>query len=79
MLHETLSEALDAAELDAENSKAILAESIRPAFWNGIKYNETLRNSVPITTLKGKPTRKYFHTIISRLDSGRYEVVSYCS
>lgn len=28
-------------------------------------------------TLKGRPTRKYFHAVITRLDSGRYELVTY--
>jgi len=30
-----------------------------------------------IVSLKSKPTRKYFHVVITRLDSGRYELVTY--
>jgi Fe-S-cluster-containing hydrogenase component 2 len=30
-----------------------------------------------IATMRGKPTRKYFHVCIYRLDSGRYELNTY--
>ena len=72
-----LYQALDAARLSLKD--IMLAEDFEIPFNNGIKYGETITNHVEILTLKGKKTRKYFHIIITRLDNGMYELVSYIS
>lgn len=42
-----------------------------------VSYGTTHRFDFEIKTLKGKPTRKWFHAAIYRMDSGRYELTSY--
>lgn len=41
-------------------------------------YGQVQDRHFEIYTLKGKQTRKWFHVVITRLDSGRYETVAYC-
>lgn len=77
MLYETLSETLDAAEKTL--STVVINENWRDHFSGGINYNQCLDGHFPIESLNGHKTRKYFHVIITRLDSGRYELVSYIS
>lgn len=76
MLHETLSDCLDAARKDCENNQIVLVEAIDN--FEPMRYNTVQRKSFEIDTIKGKKTRKYYHIIISRLD-GRYELVNYAN
>ena len=40
-------------------------------------YGEVRTADFSIVQLRGRPTKKYFHVVITRLDSGRYELVTY--
>lgn len=40
-------------------------------------YGEVCRVSLELDAFHGKPTRKYFHVVIYRLTSGRYELTAY--
>ena len=42
-----------------------------------VNYGQTLQVHLELKTLKSKPTRKFFHASIYRMDSGRYELTSY--
>ncbi len=42
-----------------------------------VGYGCTLLRSYSLAWFKGKPTRKFFHVSIYRLDSGRYELTTY--
>ncbi|MEI7985557.1 MAG: hypothetical protein WCI55_08005 [Armatimonadota bacterium] len=43
----------------------------------GVAYGEVKEGHFPLLSLKGKATKKYLHVIITRLETGTYEVVSY--
>ncbi len=75
MLLETLSEALQAAKNEAIAAKAVVSADFD---FEPMQYNTTQRKSYPIDSLRGKPTRKYFHVIVSRLE-GKYEVIAYAN
>jgi hypothetical protein len=79
-MFEILSDLLAEVKKDLEKNNIVLVEDfiVRYCF-GGIKYNEVRTEHFEIETIKGKKTRKYYHIIISRLDSGRYELVSYAS
>ena len=79
-----LSQTLDAAREQIRIDRVELTDDARSMLFDhfafgGIPYNTVSRVSVPVATLKGKPTRKWFHVIVSRLDNGRYELVSYAN
>lgn len=42
-----------------------------------LAYGDVARNCFEIQTVKGRRTRTYWQVIITRLDSGRYELVTY--
>jgi hypothetical protein len=42
-----------------------------------MNYGEQRRAHFAIALFKNRPTKKYFHVVITRLDSGRYELVAY--
>jgi hypothetical protein len=42
-----------------------------------IAYGHSHCFNFEIKTYRGKPTRKWFHIVIYRLDSGRYELTTY--
>jgi len=42
-----------------------------------MRYNEVRNADFAIAQYKGRPTKMYFHVVITRLDSGRYELVTY--
>lgn len=42
-----------------------------------VAYGQTLSANFEILTLKGKPTRKWYHIVIYRMDNGSYELVTY--
>jgi hypothetical protein len=78
MNHTRLDLALDEVAVFLEKEKIELKENFRERFaFGGIAYGTDKRESFEIETLKGKGTRKYFQLIITRLDSGFYEVVKY--
>lgn len=40
------------------------------SFSSGVKYGQTVRESAPIQTYKGKSTNKYAHAIVTRFEPG---------
>ncbi len=42
-----------------------------------ISYGQRRAFNFEILAYKGKPTRKWFHVVIERLDSGSYELITY--
>ena len=78
MLYETLWAVVDAAQEELKESKVVLEEPDRIQHWfGGIPYGQVAERHEPIKTLKGKRTNKWFHMIITRFESGRYELVTY--
>jgi hypothetical protein len=78
---ETFAQAIDGATRRADASRALLA---RPAdVWNlcqePLNYGATRRESFELALLRDKPTRKFFHVVLYRMDSGRYELTTYIS
>ena len=75
-LHETVASIKDelneyGVELDNESMTTV--ETIQP-----IAYGEVRRVDVPIKSLKGKNTRKWFHIVIERFQhNGLFELVCY--
>lgn len=79
LYHETLGAALVTAIAYAAEAKAVINESeLTDQFSNGgVSYGETRNGDVEIESLKGKGTRKWFHVVIYRMDSGTYELTCY--
>lgn len=75
---ETFSAAIDAA---AARAGACAVLSAPTELWSIVQeplfYGQSRYVSCELDTYKGKPTRKYFHVTIARLDSGRYELTTY--
>lgn len=42
-----------------------------------ISYGQRRSFNFEILAYKGKPTRKWFHVVIERLDNGQYELITY--
>ena len=81
MTFETLGQAVDQAKTEFADYKAVLVEPERleeTYAFGGIPYNTNKKFDSELVTLRGKNTRKWGHLVITRLDSGRYEVVCYC-
>ena len=79
MNHDTLWQALNQAEKELSESRAIPAENWQEKFqYGGIPYGTRKEAHFPLLSYKGKPTKKYGHVVIERLDRGTYEVVVYC-
>lgn len=79
LYYETLASAVTAAQEDAQARAAVFT---RPTdLWalaqDHLGYGETRSVNVELDTLKGKPTKKWFHVSIYRMDSGRYELTTY--
>lgn len=80
MFYETLSDVLDVVDKQILEEKIVLECDYRSSYsTGGINYGETSRTHWEIVSIKGKKTRKYFHVIITRMDNGKYELVSYAS
>lgn len=78
MNQETLWQAIKQAEKELLESKAIPAENWQEKYqYGGISYGERKEVHFSLESYKGKPTKKYGHVIIERLDSGKYETVVY--
>ena len=76
---ETLAGAIDGAVAKADADRVLLA---RPSeLWSmcqdPLNYGNTRRGHFSIERYKDRPTKKYFHVVICRLDSGRYELTTY--
>lgn len=80
---ETLSAALHAfVERTKEDGGAFLVETETLAhvcgqFYGGVSYGQTVSRSFELATFKGKSTKKWAHVTLYRMESGRYELVSY--
>lgn len=74
-----LDQVVDAVLARVERSKSVLADNdqfIRDLS-KPVGYRETNRVDGQLASLKGRPTRKFFHTTIARCESGRYELTAY--
>jgi hypothetical protein len=76
---ETFAQAIDGVIRDADANDVLLA---RPSeVWSMVQeplnYGESRRGDFAIELLKGRPTKKFFHVSIYRMDSGRYELIDY--
>lgn len=76
---ETLSDAVDAA---MDRGLADRCVFTRPTdIWalcqDPLPYGAVRSADIQLDFYRGKPTRKYYHVVITRLDSGRYELVNY--
>jgi hypothetical protein len=80
MLFEKLSDVIAHIKDELYVEEIVLVEDfvVRYCF-GGIAYHQTSKEHFEIETIKGKKTKKWYHIIICRLDSGRYELVSYAS
>ena len=76
-----LSEAIENLRLDSVEMKL----EISPENWDtlverytsdGVKYNQYISSAVPCDKKRGKNTRAWFCTRITRRDDGRYEWTS---
>lgn len=65
------------AALRLQRAGAVLENSEWQQDISAVNYGDTRRWSYAIASLKGKPTKKWFHFAIYRLDSGRYELTAY--
>ena len=76
---ETLGATVDAVARLAEESRAVVSRpsEIGALCQDHLAYGAVRTGDFQLDTYKGKPTRKYFHATITRLDSGRYELVTY--
>jgi hypothetical protein len=75
---ETLAGSVDGAIRAAYLREVLLA---RPSeVWSlcqdPLSYGQVRQGDFEIERLKDKPTKKFFHVIITRLDNGRYELVT---
>jgi len=76
---DSLAGAVDGIIVAAENARALLT---RPSeVWalaqDRLAYGQTRRGDFSLDLLRDKPTRKFFHATICRLDSGRYELTTF--
>jgi hypothetical protein len=74
---ETQSSALQYVE-DQLKSKFLIAYPDR--IWSEhVNYGTSVSYHLPLNTLEGKPTRRFVHITLYRMDSGRYELNYYKS
>lgn len=78
MNKETLCQAIEQAEKELTESRAIPAENWQEKYqYGGIPYGTRKEAHFPLESYKGKPTKKYGHVVIERLSQGTYETVVY--
>ena len=74
---ETLNGALEAIKDELRNRGVILSEGcadwLDTFVFGGLAYGQNRETHAAIFTIKDKPTKKWAHATIWRLDSGRYE------
>jgi hypothetical protein len=77
---ETLGQAVHGAILAADDRWAILKDpgSAREIMGREpISYGQMRNFDFELVTLRERKTKKWYHVVITRLDSGRYELVTY--
>jgi hypothetical protein len=79
MYYETFAQAIDGAVAEADSKRVLLA---RPSdVWSmcqePLYYTQTRQGHFEIELLKDRPTKKFFHVVIYRMNSGTYELVTY--
>lgn len=76
---DTLASALEAHIQNIISQGGIFSEdpSEMYIFAPPVSYGHTWQDSRELASLKGKKTRKWAHSSIYRMDSGRYELTSY--
>jgi hypothetical protein len=76
---ETFAATVDGAMSAAADRQAVLAKPTE--IWNlcqdALSYGQTRFGDFELESLKGRPTRKFFHVAIYRLETGRYELTAY--
>jgi hypothetical protein len=78
MNHDTLYQAMNQAESELYEARALPAEDWAEKFsYGGIPYGTRKEAHFPLLSYKGKPTKKYGHVVIERLSQGTYETVVY--
>ena len=73
--HESLSSVID--EIKDVCIKYEIITDIDKTWFGAVSYETTSKYDWEIDTLKGKPTKKYLHASIYRLNSGNYELTLY--
>jgi hypothetical protein len=72
-----LDQALDLARKEMANVEAVPVldewDWDHPFQYGGVPYGTSKNVNIELASYKGKPTKKYAHLTIWRLDSGRYE------
>lgn len=76
---ETLAQALQAHIDNVHLQGGVFAENAAEmyCFFGPVHYGQTAQDHRELASLKGKPTRKWAHASIYRIESGRYELTSY--
>ena len=77
---ETLSETLQKFVSFVENeSNATFEDDPQEmfCFFPPVNYGQTFSKSYPLKSYKGKPTKKWAHMVIYRMESGKYELTNY--
>ena len=78
--YETLGAVIDeifGRAIDARAEFKDRNDEVLSALDNPVSYGQVRNYNFELGTIKGRPTRKWFHVVITRLDSGRYELVTY--
>lgn len=79
--HPTLSAAIDALRKHLDEREIVLANGfddfIFPYMFDGIPYETHKEIHAEIATVKGKPTVRFAHACIWRMNTGTYEINFY--
>jgi hypothetical protein len=76
---ETFAAAIDGIIRAADESRALLT---RPSeVWSMVQeplfYGQTRQGNFALELLRDRPTKKFFHASVYRLETGRYELTTY--
>lgn len=75
---ETLATAVEAAvQRGADRCELETPDDVWALGRDHLPYETVRTGDFKLTTLKGIPTRKFFHVSIYRVSSGRYELTTY--
>ena len=76
---ETLSDALEAHIESVKAKGGIFAEDPTEMymFVSPVSYGQTMSDHRELASLKGRKTKQWAHATIYRMETGRYELVSY--
>lgn len=47
------------------------------SFSDGVRYGQVVQAHCELVSYKGKPTRKWAHATVERMENGRYELTFY--